>query len=613
MDCTGERYMPEVDGDWTLEHTHRYFLACELARGKAVLDIACGDGYGARMLAETAESVVGVDISEETVDAARAKYPHPRLSFLQGDAVAIPLPDASVDLVTSFETIEHLSDHEGMLREIRRVLRPAGLLIISSPDKYEYSDRPGFANEFHVKELYRDEFEELLRQCFANVSLLGQRVVFGSLVAGEAESPFISWRKNDPASRTTGLLEAEYLIALAGDTPLPALPSSLLKHAVAQSDAVMKLTQRAEELSGRLAWYEDWEQEARGYIATLEREREALLCEREAFLREREAFLREREALEARENALRQELSGVYASRSWKVTEPLRNAGAWLRGCRRRGAAAQTAVWPPDVRALEKPLHLTAGPTPGMPALGVFLHIYYPEVAEEMLACLAMLPDTAQVHISTDSESKRETLAALFAAKGFAGRTEIRVCPNQGWDIAPFLVGFSDVIPRYPLILRLHSKRSTQLPGNTGDAWRAMLYNALAGSKERVNAILQAFAEDRKLGLVCPPVVDYWAEHVHFGGNFTQMRDLLSGHGIQIQENTPIDFPMGSMFWCRPEVLSPWLDKRFSYENFAPLAADKRDSSLAHSLERLFFFGCGIAGFSWARVPALPENEAGES
>lgn len=597
MDCTGERYMPEVDGDWTLEHTHRYFLARELAAGKAVLDIACGEGYGSRMLAETAESVVGVDISGETVDAARARYPHPRLSFLRGDAVAIPLPDSSVDLVTSFETIEHLADHEGMLREIRRVLRPEGLLLISSPDKYEYSDRPGFVNAFHVKELYRDEFEELLRQHFAHVRLLGQRIVFGSLVAGETEAPFFSWRKNDPASRTAGLIEAEYLIALAGATALPALPSGLLKHAVAQSDVAMRLTQKTEELSARLAWYEDWEQEARGYIAALEREREALQ--------------RERQASEARESALRQELAGVYASHSWRFTEPLRNTKLWMRRALKRGAAAEKAAWPPDVRALEKPLRLASGPAPEMPVLGVFLHIYYPEVAEEMLACLSMLPDTARVHVSTDSESKGEALAALFAARGMAGRTEIRVCPNQGWDIAPFLVGFSDVIPRYPLILRLHSKRSVQLPGNTGAAWRAMLYNALAGSKERVNAILQAFAEDRKLGLVCPPVVAHWADHVHFGGNFPQMRDLLSGHGIRIQENTPIDFPMGSMFWCRPEVLSPWLEKRFSYADFAPLAVDERDGSLAHALERLFFFGCGIAGFSWARVPALPESKTG--
>ena len=70
MECTGERYLPEFDGDWTLEHLHRYLLACELAAGKTVLDIACGDGYGSAMMAKHAVEVTGVDIDAPTVERA---------------------------------------------------------------------------------------------------------------------------------------------------------------------------------------------------------------------------------------------------------------------------------------------------------------------------------------------------------------------------------------------------------------------------------------------------------------------------------------------------------------------------------------------------------------
>ena len=208
MECTGERYLPEFDRDWTLEHLHRYLLACELAAGKTVLDISCGDGYGAAMLARHAAQVTGVDIDTPTVERARGKYVADNLRFLQGSATDIPLDDDSVDLVISFETIEHLMEQDRMLYEIRRVLRPEGFLLISSPDKYEYSDVPGYHNEFHLKELYRQEFEALLQKHFSRHALLGQRVVFGSLIASAETRPFLSWSKVEEQGRTEGLAHA---------------------------------------------------------------------------------------------------------------------------------------------------------------------------------------------------------------------------------------------------------------------------------------------------------------------------------------------------------------------------------------------------------------------
>ncbi len=237
MECTGERYLPEFDGDWTLEHLHRYLLACELATGKTVLDIACGDGYGSAMLARHAAQVTGVD----TVERARGKYVADNLRFLQGSATDIPLDDDSVDLVVSFETIEHLTEQDRMLYEIRRVLRPEGFLLISSPDKYEYSDVPGYHNEFHLKELYCQEFEALLQKHFSRHALLGQRVVFGSLIASAETRPFLSWSKVEEQGRSEGLAHAVYHIAVAGDGPLPPLPSSLFRAPLEHSDHVRQL------------------------------------------------------------------------------------------------------------------------------------------------------------------------------------------------------------------------------------------------------------------------------------------------------------------------------------------------------------------------------------
>lgn len=219
LQFTGERYMPEITGNIFLEHMHRYFLVARLVTGKAVLDIACGEGFGSNVLSGTAASVIGVDIAEEAVLHARSKYKSDRLSFKVGSVTAIPLLDASVDVVVSFETIEHISEHEEMLKEVKRVLRPGGMFVVSTPDKLTYTDATGQINPFHVKELYRGEFESLIASHFKHFRLHGQKIGFGSIIATEAGSaPFVETGSSSLAT-TDGLTDPMYLIAVASDDP----------------------------------------------------------------------------------------------------------------------------------------------------------------------------------------------------------------------------------------------------------------------------------------------------------------------------------------------------------------------------------------------------------
>ena len=182
MPFTGERYVPEVRGQIYYEHVHRYALAFELARDLDVLDIASGEGYGAAYLAIAARSVVGVDIDAESIRHAASRYTAMNLRFAAGSCTAIPLPDASMDLVVSFETLEHLEEHEQFMREIVRVLRPHGRLLISSPNKLVYSDQGQFHNAFHVRELYFDQFRDLLQHWFPHCRLYGQRIIAASAI-----------------------------------------------------------------------------------------------------------------------------------------------------------------------------------------------------------------------------------------------------------------------------------------------------------------------------------------------------------------------------------------------------------------------------------------------
>ena len=240
IDFTGERFIPTESGEIRYEHMHRYAWAAGLCGGRDVLDIASGEGYGSTLLARSARSVVGVDISEAAVAHARQKYAGmSNLRFETGSVTAIPLDSASVDVVVSFETVEHLSEQSQMLAELRRVLRPDGVLVISSPNKKVYSDDRNYSNEFHVKELYLHEFDALLREQFAAITYLGQRLVTGSLVlplegAGAAYQA-ITLAGDVPLAQTADAHDAMYFVAVCASQPylLPfANPSFFLEDGV---------------------------------------------------------------------------------------------------------------------------------------------------------------------------------------------------------------------------------------------------------------------------------------------------------------------------------------------------------------------------------------------
>lgn len=326
MDYTGERYHPEQSGDIALEHKHRYLMACQLAKGLRVLDIASGEGYGSALLASVAAHVTGVDISEQAVIHATQKYALPNLEYRHGSATAIPLPDASVDLVVSFETIEHHDQHEAMLQEIKRVLRPGGLMYMSSPDRVEYSDIPGFKNAFHVKELTKDEFVDLVKKHFANYIVSGQRVLYGSVIGLEESpeaTPFLSW---DYASSTLepsrGVPRPIYILILASDGPLPASDVGLMENSIEHSDAYRQQIDAVQQLTGQLSTLQEkLAAEMQVQASELQQQMTAAAKASEALLQEATTMMQQRDM---QLQAVQRELAAVYASRSWRITKPLR-------------------------------------------------------------------------------------------------------------------------------------------------------------------------------------------------------------------------------------------------------------------------------------------------
>ena len=236
MDWTGERFVSRLGGEIRLEHHHRYLAAAPLCAGRDVLDIASGEGFGSALLSCVAESVVGVDRDPEAVSFAARNYRAGTgtLRFEVGDCAAIPLPDDSVDVVVSFETIEHIDDHTRFLGEVRRVLRPGGLLLCSTPDRdvYRSGEEP---NEFHQRELNEAEFGALLRGAFGRVEMLGQRIMAGSWLLPlrpRAPGKLHIFTTDDGLKYacSQGVPDPVYLFAVCTDGPMPEFGPSGLAH-----------------------------------------------------------------------------------------------------------------------------------------------------------------------------------------------------------------------------------------------------------------------------------------------------------------------------------------------------------------------------------------------
>jgi lipopolysaccharide biosynthesis protein/ubiquinone/menaquinone biosynthesis C-methylase UbiE len=265
MEFTGERYIPEISGDIELEHLHRYLHALEIADRKDVLDIACGEGYGSAMLADIANKVTGIDISIDTIKHARNRYQIKNLDFLVGNCIDIPLSDASVDLIVSFETIEHLDQHDQMMKEIKRILRPSGILLISSPDKCNYSIDPGYNNPFHKRELYQHEFKQLLENYFKNITYFGQRVVYGSNILSDMSpnSVLSYYKDNQQIKNVRGVMKPRYWIAFGSDHQLPLINSSIFDQPINDSEviqswslAISEMDQTIQNLTSKIVEHE---------------------------------------------------------------------------------------------------------------------------------------------------------------------------------------------------------------------------------------------------------------------------------------------------------------------------------------------------------------------
>jgi len=249
--------IPEEDegSETYVEHTTRYAFAGQFVRGKTVLDIACGSGYGAQSLLDAgARRVIGVDISPEAVEDARRRCAQGATRIVRGDLKQIPLSARAVDVVVSFETIEHVGadGQKTLLEEVRRVLRPGGLFIVSTPNALTFPHY--YRSPFHRHELTPTEFSALLEGSFRNVTYWAQDTVTASyVITSEASSATDRREVGVDGAGPREVLDSLFIVAIGTDGPSPDARGRVSLASVKPRDSIRQcehvISQQASEMA----------------------------------------------------------------------------------------------------------------------------------------------------------------------------------------------------------------------------------------------------------------------------------------------------------------------------------------------------------------------------
>lgn len=314
------------------EHMVRYRFATRFVAGKRVLDVASGVGYGCEMLkAAGASEVVGVDYSPEATRYAAARYASRQPHYLVGDAESLPFGDGQFDVVVSFETIEHLPRPQRFLQQVKRVLRPDGLLIVSTPNRGVFTE----GNRFHLNEFTFDELQDCLSRSFTHVETLAQDdwITSAILELRDMEKADATLPPSLELYKATGRPAPEtlYMVSICSDAQLPVVE----EHAVMTGLYEVKgFMQGMDRLSGEISGLQREAEERRGEIGRLKRGLQVRQGELEGALR-RIADIENSAGWQAL-NRVRPVIRRLAPRGSWRYRVLMGGARAGLRVARAR-------------------------------------------------------------------------------------------------------------------------------------------------------------------------------------------------------------------------------------------------------------------------------------
>ncbi|MCX5774545.1 MAG: hypothetical protein NTX05_08090 [Fusobacteria bacterium] len=229
-------------------------------------------------------------------------------------------------------------------------------------------------------------------------------------------------------------------------------------------------------------------------------------------------------------------------------------------------------------------------------SIAVVIHIFYVDLIVEIQDYLNNILFDFDIYISTDTLQKKIYIENQFMK--FNKRVEVRVFPNRGRDIAPFVVGFRDVIEQYKYILHIHTKKSLTHP--QASEWRKYLFDRLLGSPEIIRSIF-LLLEHKEIGMVFPDHYPFLKPFISWGGNYDLSKEELKRVNFNLSLSNRVEFPSGSMFWAKTEALKELFKQNYEWDSF-PGEQGQINGTLAHSIERTFLYYVELSQRKWIKV-----------
>ncbi|MCJ2027831.1 glycosyltransferase [Methylobacterium sp. J-043] len=227
-------------------------------------------------------------------------------------------------------------------------------------------------------------------------------------------------------------------------------------------------------------------------------------------------------------------------------------------------------------------------------SLCVHVHCFYPELIAELIPGFNNLPIGSAVVVTVTKQADKEFIQNCLANFKGGYDLHVRVVPNRGRDIAPFLIGSRDIWEKYDIVLHLHTKRSTHV--YWGDEWRRYLYDQILGSHQLVDNVISYFEQNNTLGCLYPRNFYRIKEFVDVENNMSRIKNFLEsvncGNGPLVQP----DYPAGSMAWYRTKALSGLLKNPRDIDRFEE-ESGQVDLTFAHALERILTLVTRGSGF----------------
>lgn len=217
--------------------------------------------------------------------------------------------------------------------------------------------------------------------------------------------------------------------------------------------------------------------------------------------------------------------------------------------------------------------------------VAVHAHMYYADLAEEFAEHLSQIPCPFDVYASTSDENSRQAVARAFSTIPNANRVDVRVVPNIGRDIAPFVVEFGRELASYDIVSHIQTKKSLYNNGST-DGWRETILNALFENPARIALYLRTL-QTRRYGIIYPQCfynLPYMANT--WLANSGIARAWAPRFEVAKLPDGYFDFPAGSMFWARTDAIRPLLEAGLQWSDFPP-EQGQTDGTLAHCIERM--------------------------